>query len=289
MKHKMKPGFFPLLALLLVSVSLGAQPAKVLNLEDCLSLAMQQNADVRNAQLGLQQPERQRAEIRAGQLPQVNLNGNYQYFLEVPRQMVPASAFGGPEGQYTAAQFGVPLNLGTTLQATQLLYSKPLQLALKQADLGQEIAQLQLRSAREDVVFNVSTAFYNAQSLAKQIAFLEGNRKSLEQVTQSTRLLVEQQLATPVSVQRLQLQQENLQNQLENLGDAYAQTLHLLQLLMGIPQTESIQIDTTIRVAQATGLAGVSSQRSELYLLEKQKGLNLLDRQRIRAGAMPTI
>jgi outer membrane protein TolC len=288
-KIKMKPSLLPLLVLLLSAVTLQAQPAKVLTLEECLTQALQQNSNIRNAELATQLPRRQRAEIRAGMLPQVNVAGNYQYYLEVPRQMVPASAFGGPEGQYAAAQFGVPLNLSTSLQASQVLYSKPLQLALKQADLGRDIAQLQLRSAQEEVVYNVSAAYYNAQALAKQIAFLEGNLASLEKVTQTTRLLAGQQLATQVSVQRLQLQQENLQNQTQNLRDGYDQTLHLLQLLMGIPQSENIRIDTTIRAPEVAGMATATVQRTELQLIERQKGINLLEQQRIRAGALPAV
>lgn len=288
-KIKMKPNLIPLLVLLMSTAMLRAQSPRLMTLEECLALALQQNSNIRNAELGAQLPDQQRAEIRAGLLPQVNVAGNYQYYLEVPRQMVPAAAFGGPEGQYTAAQFGVPLNLSTSLQASQVLYSKPLLLALKQADLGREITHLQLRSAREEVVYNVSAAYYNAQTLAKQIAFLEGNLASLEKVTQTTRLLVEQQLATPVSVQRLQLQQENLKNQTQNLRDQYSQTLHLLQLFMGIRQSENIQIDTTIRTAETTGITTVSTRRTELQLIDQQKGLNLLEQQRIRAGALPAV
>lgn len=285
----MQSRLFILLAMLFAIVSLEAQSSEVMTLERLLEQAFQQNPNIQNAQLGTLLPEHQRAEVRANLLPQVNASGSYQYYLEVPRQMVPASAFGGPEGQYAAAQFGVPLNLGTSLQATQVLYSQPLLMALKQVDVAKEVAQLQLRQTREDVAYNISAAFYNAQSLAKQIAFLEGNLASLEKVTQTTQLLAEQQLATPVDVQRLQLQQENLQNQLQNLRDQNDRTLRLLQLLAGIPQTETIRVDTTVQISNTGSLAKVETQRTDLQLVEKQKGLNLLEQQRIRAGALPTL
>ncbi|HRI58746.1 MAG TPA: TolC family protein [Saprospiraceae bacterium] len=285
----MKPRLLTLLVLLLTGVLLQAQPSRPLTLEVLLEQAFQQNRNIQNARLGTLLPDEQRAEVRANLLPQINANGNYQYFLEVPRQMVPASAFGGPEGQYTAAQFGVPLNLNTSLQATQVLYSQPLRVALKQVETGREVAQLQLRGTREDVAFNVSAAFYNAQALAKQIAFLESNLASLGKVTQTAQLLVDQQLAIPMDVQRLQLEQENLQNHLQNLRDRYDRTLHLLQLLAGIPQAETIHIDTAIVVPEMALLAQPEIQRTDLQLIEKQKGLNLLDQQGIRAGALPTV
>ena len=277
-----------LLAFLLTTWSLGAQSSGVLTLEDCLNQALQQNANIQAAQLGTQISGQQRQEIRANLLPQIGINGSYQYYLQVPRQMVPASAFGGPEGQYAAAQFGVPLNLSTSLQATQILYNKPLQLALKQTEVGQEVAQLQLRSTREEVAYTVSATFYNAQALAKQIDFLESNLASLEKITQTTRLLTEQQLATPVTVQRLQLQQENLRNQLQNLRDNSEQSLRLLQLLMGIPQTEAIRLDTAIRIPEIAPATTVLA-RTDLQLLEQQKAGNLLEQQRIRAGNLPSI
>jgi len=285
----MKQCLFVLQALLLFTTDLSAQSPKAMTLEDCLNQALQQNPDILNAQLGTLLPDQQRAEVRAGLLPQINAGGNYQYYLEVPRQLVPASAFGGPEGQYTTAQFGVPLNLGTSIQATQVLYSQPLLMALRQVEIGREVAQLQLRSTREDMVYNVSAAFYNAQALAKQIGFLEGNLASLDKVTRTARLLADEQLATPVDVQRLQLQQENLQNHLQNLRDRHEQTLRLLQLLMGVPQTEFIQLDTAILIPDATGSVQVVLQHTDLQLLEKQKNNDLLEQQWIRAGALPTI
>ena len=285
----MKPLLFAFSMLFLFAASLQAQSTQPLTLEDCLGQALQQNPEIQTAEIGLLLPDQQRAEVRAGLRPQITAAGSYQYYLEVPRQMVPASAFGGPEGQYTAAQFGVPLNLSTSLQATQVLYSQPLLLALKQMEIGREVAQLQLRSTREDVAYNVSAAFFNAQAMAKQITFLEGNLASLEKVTQTTRLLAEQQLATPVDVQRLQLQQENLQNQLQNLRDQHQRTLRLLQLLMGVPQTETIRLDTAIRIPAAAGVVQPELQRTDLQLVEKQKTGNLLEQQRIRAGALPTI
>lgn len=279
----MKPVLFSMFAFMLTTASLQAQSSPALTLEDCLNQAFLQNPNIESARLGTLLPDRQRAEIRAGLRPQVNAGGNYQYYLEVPRQMVPASAFGGEEGRYAAAQFGVPLNLGSSLQVTQLIYSRPLLLALKQAEVGREAAQLQFRHSREDVAYNVSAAYYNAQSMAKQIAFLEGNLGSLEKVTQTTRLLADQQLATPVDVQRLQLQQENLQNRLLNLRDQYDQTLHLLQLLMGVPQTAAIRLDTAIRIPQTDESGRGAGVRTELQLMDKQKESNLLEQQRIRA------
>lgn len=285
----MKPLLFSLLVLLLTTGMLQAQSPLPLTLEALLEKAFEQNQNIQNARLGTLLPDEQRAEVRAGLLPQINANGNYQYYLEVPRQMVPASAFGGPEGQYTAAQFGVPLSLGTSLQATQVLYSQSIKVALKQVETGREVSQLQLRGTREDVAYNVSAAFYNAQALAKQIAFLENNLASLEKVTQTAQLLVDQQLAIPMDVQRLQLEQENLQNHLQNLRDRYERTLHLLQLLAGIPQAETIHIDTTIVIPEMALLAQPEIQRTDLQLVEKQKGLNLLDQERIRSGALPVV
>lgn len=285
----MKPRILVLPVLLLFAASLTAQDIRPMTLDDCLNLALRQNPGIENARLGTLIPDHQRAEVRAGLLPQINANANYQYYLEVPRQMVPASAFGGPEGQYSAAQFGVPLNLGTSVQATQVLYSQPLILALSQVETAREVAQLQWRGAREEVVYNVSAAFFNAQALAKQIDFLEGNLASLEKATQTTRLLAGQQLATPLDVQRLQVQQENLQNRLQNLRERHDQTLRLLQLLMGIPQSGVISLDTTIQIPDAAALVRPEVPRTDLQLLEKQKNNNLLEQQRIRAGALPTV
>jgi outer membrane protein TolC len=58
---------------------------------------------------------------------------------------------------------------------------------------------------------------------------------------------------------------------------------------MGIPQNESIRLDTTIQLPEVAGSTLPALQRTDLQLLEKQKNYNVLEQQQIRAGALPTV
>lgn len=263
-----------------------------LTLADCLAQALANNATVRAAVLDGQITERKVKEVWALALPQVNFSADYKHYFKIPPQVIPASVFGGPAGQFNEAAFGLPWNLGNTAQVTQTLFNANVFNAARASKLGAEISGLQLAKAKQDVAYQVSAAYYNAQTLARQQEFLRTNAEALGRMVAATELLAQNQLARPIDADKLRLNKASLDNQVLTLEASRLQLLNLLKLLMGKPQAEPLEIGAAPEVpAGQTVVADLPNQanRLELALLGKQQEANLLEQRSIRDGFMPVL
>jgi outer membrane protein TolC len=276
-------------AVLLLSVSTLSH-AQDVTLDQLINKALSGNYSVQAARLDELKTEAQIAEVKAGARPQVNLSGDYKRYLKIPGQVVPASAFGGPEGSYSVLAFGLPYNLSTSVQASQALYNQSLLIATKVAKTSRDVSALQTQKTKEDVAYNVSATYYNLQTTAQQIAFLQKNLASTERLIQITDLLYQNKLAKGVDVDRLQLSRTASQTQIQSLQATYNQLLNALKLLTGTPQTDSLSVQTAIdEVVPVTPANEYTINRTDLQLLDRQKDLNSLQQRTIKAGFVPTV
>jgi outer membrane protein len=186
--------------------------------------------------------------------------------------------------------FGLPYNLSTSVQASQAIYNPSLTIGLKAAKTSREVSTLQTRQTKEDVAYNVAATFYNLQTTAQQMAFLRRNLVSSDRLIQITDLQRQNQLAKGVDVDRLRLSKIASETQIESLQANYNQLLNMLKYLTGTPQSEPLTVLTTIDESTPTvTLDAPAINRTDLLLLDRQKALNSLDQQNIKAGFIPTV
>ncbi|GAB2531597.1 TolC family protein [Spirosoma aerophilum] len=264
--------------------------AQDVTLDQLVSKALTGNYSVQAARLDELKTDAQIAEVKANARPQVNLTGDYKRYLKIPGQVVPASAFGGPEGSYSVLAFGLPYNFSTSVQASQALYNQSLMIATKVAKTSRDLSALQTQKIKEDVAYNVSATYYNLQTTAQQIAFLQKNLTSTERLIQITDLLRQNKLAKGVDVDRLQLSKISSQTQIESLQATYNQLLNTLKLLTGMPQSDSLAVRTVVdETVPVTPANEYTINRTDLQLLDRQKDLNGLEQRNIKAGFVPTV
>ncbi|KAA9346998.1 TolC family protein [Larkinella humicola] len=264
--------------------------AQDLTLQQLIDKALTSNLSVQSAQFDETKTEARIAEVKAGARPSVNLTGDYKRYLKIPGQVVPASAFGGPEGSYQTLAFGLPYNLSTSVQASQALYNPSVMIGLKAAKTSREVSALQTRQVKEDVAYNVAATYYNLQTTAQQMAFLRRNIVSSDKMIQITDLQRQNQLAKGVDVDRLRLSKTASETQIESLQATYNQLLNLLKYLTGTPQNEPLAVLTQIDETTPTvAFEAPAINRTDLLLLDRQKALNALDLQNIKAGFLPTV
>ena len=265
--------------------------AQDFTLDQLIDQALKNNQDVQVSRLNERQTDAQINQVKASARPQVNLTGDYRRYLKIPGQVIPAGAFGGPEGTYTALAFGLPYNLSTTLQVSQALYNPSLGLGLKIAKLNQNVSEIQTVKTKEDVAYQVSTTYYNLQTVAAQLNFLRSNIASSDRLIKVTDLLYQNKLSQGIDVDRLRINRTQYQTQLESQQATYQQLVNLLKFLTGTPQADSIRVKTDIdqTAGVPTSLGDQPINRTDLLLLDRQKAINELSQQNTKAGFLPTL
>ncbi|WP_128545143.1 TolC family protein [Larkinella soli] len=265
--------------------------AQDLTLDQLVDRALKNNLSVQTARLDEAGTEARIREVKAGALPQVNLSGDYRRYAKIPGQVVPASIFGGPEGSYQTLAFGLPYNLSTTIQASQVLYNPSVGLGLKAARIGQDAASLQTLKTKEDVAYNVTATYYNLQATVQQMTFLRSNLESVDRLIRITELLRQNQLAQGIDVNRLQISRTTSATQIESVQANYNQLLNLLKYLTGTPQSDSLRVQVTLPESAPAPLhsQAETAGRTDLLLLDRQKLLNEIGQRNVRAGFIPTV
>ncbi|HTG55333.1 MAG TPA: TolC family protein, partial [Niabella sp.] len=261
--------------LMINTCSIGQQ----VSLEECIRISLENNINVRNRKLDIQSTEHQVSEARGGLLPAVDINGQYLYYLDVPSQFIPAATFGGTPGEYTAATLSVPQTTSANVQVTQKLYDQRVMVALKAARVARTSSSLQLAMTKEDIVYNVTSTYYNIQVISDKITLLQSNLESMEKTVKTNEALRKNEIVSSSTYKRLLINLENLRNQFENEILSQAKNYNMLKYLMNIPLSEMVEVMPFDFNATLEDLKpGDISQRPDIRQQEVQIKISELDR-----------
>jgi len=216
--------------------------AQKLSLEQCIDTALIHNRNIKLSQHDIEISTEKNKELSGSLLPKLNGMADYRYYTDLPYQIMPAEAFGGPEGTYKQVQFGVPHSINANLQFSLPIFNSTAINGLKSSRIGIELSEMQKKKTDEDVVLEVSGAYYNAQILLTQISFLDSNIINTDRLLKTTTLLYQQQIAKGTDVDRLKLQVEQISTQRNTVISQYQQVLNALKFLMGKPISDSIEV-----------------------------------------------
>lgn len=280
--------WYLMLTLLLAASGTKAQE---LTLDQLVDQALKTNQQVQLSKLNERQTDEQINEVKARAKPQVNFTGDYKRYLKIPGQVVPGATFGGPEGSYQVLALGLPYNLSSSVQVSQALYSPSVTIGLKVARLTQDLASLQTLKTKEEIAYNVSTVYYNLQTITQQMTFIHSNLASIDRLIGVTELLYKNKLSQGIDVDRLRISRTQSQTQLESLESTRQELLNMLKYLIGQPQSENlvVKIDIDQHTAVPTLIENTAINRTDLLLLDRQKAINVLSQDNTKASFLPTL
>ena len=283
--HKLK------IILFLFSIGYQVSNAQVYSLQKCIDTALIQNKNLQRARNAIYINKEKEQEVKANLIPKITINADYKYFTNIPYQLMPLSTFNpnAQEGQFKEAQFGVPHNINANLQLSMPLYNPQVYGAIQTTKIVSELTELQYQKSEEQIYFEISNLYFNAQILHYQIAFIDSNLFNAKRLLKNIQLLNEQLLAKRTDVSKVKLQVSQLSTQQENIRSKYEQVLNALKLAMGISIhqnidiVESIQYQNTNEYAPASTLdiRIIKTQNrllsSELNTLNKSRFLPILN------------
>ncbi len=232
--------------LLIFAIGIQTSQAQVWSLQQCIDTAQVHNKNLQMSRNSISKGEQKAKEAKANLIPKIMVNADYRYFTNLPYQLMPLSIFGGPDGQYKEAQFGVPHNINANLQLAIPLYSPQVYGAIQTTKIASELTELQYQKTEEQLYFETSNLYYNAQILHHQLAFIDSNLVNAVSLLNIMQLLNEQLLAKGTDVSKVKLQVSQLNTQKEIIASKYDQVLNALKFSIGISIERIIQIDTNI-------------------------------------------
>jgi OMF family outer membrane factor len=250
-----------------------AQAQEVWTLKQCIDTAQVHNKTLQINRNNISISEQRKKEAQANLIPKVTANADYKYFMELPTQLMPMNALNpqAPEGQFRGLQFGVPHNINANVQLAMPLYNPQVYGAIQSTQIAKELTELQFQKSEEQVLFDITTLYYNAQIIVHQLAFLDSNIANTEKLLKNMQLLKDQLLAKGSDVSKVKLQAEQLNTQRQNVYNKLIQVLNALKLNMGISLEQDISVVSEIQ--QEVSLESKTRNVLELKIIQKQNQL----------------
>lgn len=236
------------ISILLLTIGFQTAQAQTWTLQQCIDTAQVYNKNLQMGKNNMAIGDQREKEAKANLIPKITANADYKYLTNLPYQLLPLNALNpaAPEGEFRAAQFGVPNNINANLTISMPLYNPQVYGAIQTTKIASELTELQYQKTEEQIYFEISNLYYNAQILHHQLAFIESNLINAERLLQNMQLLNEQLLAKGTDVSKVKLQVSQLTTQRETISSKYEQVLNALKFAMGISIEQKLQIEPNI-------------------------------------------
>ena len=236
------------ISILLLTIGFQTAQAQTWTLQQCIDTAQVHNKNLQMSRNNMAIGDQREKEAKANLIPKITANADYKYFTNLPYQLLPVNAFNPslPEGEFKSMQFGVPHNINANLTLSMPLYNPQVYGAIQSTKIASELTELQYQKTEEQIYFEISNLYYNAQIHHHQLAFIDSNLINAERLLKNMQLLNEQLLAKGTDVSKVKLQVSQLATQRETISSKYEQILNALKFAMGISIEQKIQIEPNI-------------------------------------------
>ena len=284
-------------ALASFSLTLGSFAQRELSLVKAQTLGVENAYAMQRARIDVQVAQRDVKEILATGLPQVNASFDFNHFLDIPTQVVPASSFDptAPDDIVLELSFGTTQSATVGLNATQLIFSGSYLVGLKASQVLADAKALAVDASEVETRRLVAEAYVTALAAEANVETLDRALTLVKSSEQELRELANEGLVESVDADQLQLTRQTIEQQLGTARLQEALTKKLLLFQCGLEVNESVVL--TDNLESLTAVAVPEAVQAQLNLsaipaLEEQRrylALAELDVQNRRAEGLPQV
>lgn len=216
------------------------------SLDEAWQYAIDHNVNVQKAKIDRTIADHKVKETIGIGLPQLDGQAKYNYFLNVPVQLLPAELAGGDPGKYIPVKFGQKQSMTGGLTLTQLLFNGSYIVGLQSSKVYKETAALAEEKTEISVKEGIMMAYAAVLITDENIKTLEENRKVVEKSLYDTNETYKIGLIEFQNVEQLEYSYKSLLANQQNLNRSREKVLMALKYLMGYPLDEKIVLTSTL-------------------------------------------
>ncbi|WP_035464074.1 TolC family protein [Algoriphagus vanfongensis] len=284
-------------AFLSMVVAGNAQETLPLTLQEALNYSLENNVNVKNAQLETLISKATVKETTAEGLPQVNGSYEFNYNPSIPVMFLPNEPpFGDPSipGDVIPARFGLSYSSSLGANLRQMIFDGSFFVGLRAAKTYRQLTDLDLVKTENDVIESVKKAYFGVLVNEERIRLSESNLARIDSLLEETRALNEAGFAEKIDVSRIQVQRNNTYSQLERSLTALEVSKQVLKLQMGLPMEYDVELVETLLELNPIDeinalMVDEGIERVEVSQLETNLELTRLDLKNNHAQYMPSI
>ncbi len=250
--------FFLLSLVLFRLLPMAGQDTLVVDMSSALSYAYAHHPDLKQVAVDVADARWRVEETRAIGIPHLTGSVGYQYFVDIPTQILPdfitPAVYGvlfqegviPPKevntGEGLPAQFGTKHNLAAKLELQTMIADASYFVGLDAARSYRQFVEQREAVVREQIDQKVREAFLTVLMLNDNMLVLDKNIASLEALLKETEALYAEGFVEKLDVERLQLSLANLRTRRQSLVRTREQMLNVLKINMGCPMEQALEV-----------------------------------------------
>ncbi|KAA3643743.1 MAG: TolC family protein [Bacteroidetes bacterium] len=240
---KQKVNLLLIVSLLLSANGINAQEAALsFTLQEAQEYAVKNSYQAKLAQKDVEKSERKVKETISTGLPQINGAVNYQQYVETPVQLIPAAAFGGPEGEYEEVFFGTEQQMGASITANQLIFNGSYFVGLQAAKVYLELSKNDQAASEIEIRNMVTQAYGNVLVAEKNAEILKKNKENLDKIYFETGELYSNGFVEEQDKEQIEFLLANTSNAYEQAIRQIDVSRNQLKFILGISIENTIEL-----------------------------------------------
>ena len=219
---------------------------KAMSLQECIAYAVENNQNVKNAQLGVDMARYKVGEVLADGLPQLSATADLAYNFKLPTSFVPAEFVGGEPGTFIPVQFSPPYNGSAGINLDQMIFNGSYFVGLKASRTFTELSRKDRIKSEIDVIESVSKAYYLALVNHEQLKLVQKTYTRLDSLLKETQAMWNAGFAEQIDVDRVKVQFNNAKVEKENFEQTLDLSYALLKFQMGMDVNQPLELKDRI-------------------------------------------
>lgn len=214
------------------------------SLKEAKDYAAENSYFSKSAMMDVQKAEQRVKEVTGMGLPQINASASYNYFLEIPVQLAPASSFNpaAPDDEFLEFQFGLPSNMKAGITASQLLFDGSYLVGLKASKTYRELVQAQKAKTDAEIARDVTKAYGMVLASDENAQLIGENEKQLQKMVDEAEAMYNAGFMEEKDVDQLRLLLLNTQNLKLQTENQKKVATDMLKFTMGMPIKSEITL-----------------------------------------------
>lgn len=265
MKRKFSTPVLCLLLLLAGSKSFSQTEAKILSLEEAISLGLKNNSYLKISDTRTELAESRLQQVKDGKLPKAGVS------LQYSRLYTLSSFTLSEEMTLPATHFDAMIGV---VSVSKEIFDGFLDKAKHETNEALiKASKMDAQKDREDIRYHITSLYYNIYKISKSEQIIDENLRLLNEREREANNMFKEGVLLSNDLLKIQLQKSNLQLSKVDIRSAMDVSLYNLSVLTGIPEGQQIAIDTNLFLGQRA-----------LSTVDDLTGLGLLSRNEIKAA-----
>jgi len=285
-----------LFASLLLFSFLSFSQKKTLNLEECISLALENNENLKNSYLEEKISTALSKEYLSVGLPQISFDGGIKYNHEVQKSIIDISRFmpGVPEGTEQEVQFGQTYDGRMDLYVNQMIFNGSYFVGVS---ASKELVRLSEKMTKRNIIDiheSVQKAYFTALNTKSRIDLVNENLDRLSELLNQTNKLYENGFVEKLDIDRITVSYNNLKSEKIKADRLYDLSISVLKFQIGLPIEIEIELIGELSEDLINNFSYELkdfdySKRIEYSILQTDKNLKSYDLKNNRSQYLPQI